>query len=297
MIQDFVYSRAKTVKEALDLLEKHKDDYKIICGGQSLLILMRQGLVAPANLIDIKGIDELKYIKFRPKEGLKIGAATTHSEIQKSSQIKKHYPVLIEMEENLASVQTRNWGTIGGNLSHGDPAGDPGPVFIALNATVKIGNRERERAIPLEEFFIDYFETALEEGELLLEVQLPVVPPKTATVYEKFNIIKNDQGIVSVAASITMDDKGSNCTDARIVLGAAASTPIRARKAEKLLIGQRLDDGLLEKIGKKASEEADPVADIHASEEYRRYLVKALTKRMVKKAWERAKIIARRGGL
>jgi carbon-monoxide dehydrogenase medium subunit len=274
MIQDFVYSRAKTVKEALDLIEKHKDDCKIVCGGQSLLILMRQGLVAPANLIDIKGIDELKYIKFQPKEGLKIGAGTTHSEIQKSSQIKKHYPLLIEMEENLASVQTRNWGTIGGNLSHADPAGDPGPVFIALNAMVKVANKERERAIPLEEFFIDYFETALEEGELLLEVQLPVVPPKTATVYEKFNIIKNDQGIVSVA-----------------------STPIRARKAEKLLIGQRLDDGLLEKIGKKASEEADPVADIHASEEYRRYLVKALTKRMVKKAWERAKIIARKGGL
>jgi carbon-monoxide dehydrogenase medium subunit len=158
---------------------------------------------------------------------------------------------------------------------------------------VKIANKERERTIPLEEFFIDYFETALEEGELLVEVQLPVVPPKTATVYEKFNIIKNDQGIVSVAASIALDSRGSTCTDARIVLGAAAATPIRARKAEKLLIGQRLDDGLLEKIGKKASEEADPVADIHASEEYRRYLVKALTKRMVKKAWERVKTLDR----
>ncbi len=293
MIQDFVYSKANTVKEALDLLEKHRDDYKIICGGQSLLILMRQGLVAPANLIDIKGIDELKYIKFKSKEGLKIGAGTTHSEIQKSSPIKKHYPVLIEMEENLASVQTRNWGTIGGNLSHADPAGDPGPVLIALNATVKIANRERERTIPLEEFFIDYFETVLEEGELLLEVQLPVVTPRTATVYEKFNIIKNDQGIVSVAASVTLDSRGSTCTDARIVLGAAASIPLRARKAEKLLIGQKLDDSLLEKIGKKASDEADPVADIHASEEYRRYLVKALTKRMVKKAWERVKAQAR----
>ncbi len=293
MIQDFVYFRAKTVKEALALLEKHKDDYKIICGGQSLLILMRQGLVAPANLIDIKGISELKYIKFNSKEGLRIGAGTTHSEIQKSSPIKKHYPVLIEMEENLASVQTRNWGTIGGNLCHGDPAGDPGPVFIALNASAKIANRERERIIPLEEFFIDYFETVLEEGELLVEVQLPVVPPETATVYEKFNIIKNDQGIVSVVASVTLDSRGSTCTEARIVLGAAASIPIRARKAEKLLIGQRLDDDLLEKIGKKASHEADPVADIHASEEYRRYLVKALTKRMVKKAWERVKAQAR----
>ena len=288
MIRDFVYSRAKTIKEALDLLEKHKDDYKIICGGQSLLILMRQGLVAPENLIDIKGVEELSYINFKPKEGLKIGATTTHREIEKSSIIKKHYPVLVDMEENLASVQTRNWGTIGGNLAHGDPAGDPGPVFIAMNATVKMANRERERILPLEEFFVDFFETALEEGELLLEVQLPAIPPKTAIMYEKFNIIKNDQGIVSVAASLTVDDGGSSCRDARIVLGAAAAIPVRAKKAEQILIGKKLYEGLLEKIGKKASEEADPVADIHATEEYRRHLVKALTKKMVRKAWEQA---------
>jgi len=288
MIRDFVYSRAKTIKEALDLLEKHKDDYKIICGGQSLLILMRQGLVAPENLIDIKGVEELSYINFKPKEGLKIGATTTHREVEKSSITKKHYPVLVDMEENLASVQTRNWGTIGGNLAHGDPAGDPGPVFIALNAIVKMANMEKERILPLEEFFVDFFETALEEGELLLEVQLPAIPPKTAIMYEKFNIIKNDQGIVSVAASLTVDDGGSSCKDARIVLGAAAATPIRAKKAEQILIGKKLDEGLLEKIGKKASEEADPVADIHATEEYRRHLVKALTKKMVRKAWEQA---------
>ena len=293
MIRDFIYSKATTVKEALDLLDKFKENYKIICGGQSLLILMRQGLVAPANLIDIKSIEELVYINYKPEAGLKIGAATTHTEIEKSSIIKKFYPVLIDMEMNLASVQTRNWGTIGGNLAHADPAGDPGPVLIALNATVKMADKEKERTIPLEEFFIDYFETALEDGELLLEVQLPVVPPKTATVYEKFNIIKNDQGIVSIAASITLDQKSSICRDARIVLGAAASIPIRAKKAEKLLIGQKLNNGLLEKIGKKASEEADPVADIHATEEYRRHLVEALTKRMVRKAWEQVKTQAR----
>jgi carbon-monoxide dehydrogenase medium subunit len=292
MIRDFVYLKAKTIKETLGLLEQHKDDYKIICGGQSLLILMRQGLVAPKNLIDIKSVKELSYIKFKPKQGLKIGATTTHREIKKSSLIKKHYPLLADMEENLASVQTRNWGSVGGNLAHGDPAGDPGPIFMALNASVKMANSERERTIPIEEFFVDYFETALEEGELLIEVQLPAIPPKTATVYEKFNIIKNDQGIASVAASITMGDDHGNCKDVRIVLGAAAPTPIRAKKAEKLLRGQKLDNGLLEKIGKKAYEEADPVTDVHATEEFRRYLIKALTKRMVRKAWEQAKTMA-----
>jgi len=289
VIHDFVYLRANTVKEALDFLEQHKDDCKIICGGQSLLILMRQRLVTPEYLIDIKNVEELNYINFDPKEGLKLGATTTHSKIEKSPLVKKHCPVLVGMEKNLASVQTRNWGTIGGNLAHGDPAGDPGPVFIALKATVKMANKGRERTLPLEEFFIDYFETALEEDELLLEVQIPVIPPKTAVAYEKFNIIKNDQGIVSVAASITVDGQGLSCKDARIVLGAAASTPKRAEKAEKILIGQKLNNKLLDKASDKASEEADPVPDIHASEAYRRRLVKALTKKMVKEAWEQAK--------
>ena len=292
MIRDFVYLRTNTVKEALDLLEQYRDDYKIICGGQSLLILMRQGLVATEHLIDIKRVEELNYINFDPKKGLKIGATTTHRAIEKSSVIKKQYPLLVEMEENLASVQTRNWGTIGGNLCHGDPAGDPGPILIALNATVTVANKERDRTMPLEEFFLDYFETALEQGELLREVQVPIAPPKTATVYEKFNIIKNDQGIVSVATSITLDDDGLGCKDARIVLGAAAPTPKRAKEAEQLLVGQKLDDGLLDQVGDKASEEAEPVADIHATEAYRRQLVNALTKKMVKKAYEQAKTVS-----
>ncbi|MFH1321341.1 MAG: xanthine dehydrogenase family protein subunit M [Bacteroidota bacterium] len=287
MIRDFTYSRATTVKEALNLLETHKDDYKIICGGQSLLILMRQGLVAPENLIDIKKVKELSYIDFDPPaSGLKIGATTTHREIEKSKIVKEHYPILVYMEENVASDQTRNYGTIGGNICHGDPTGDPGPVFLALGGSVKIANKERERTLPLEEFFIDYFETALEEGELLLEVQIPVIPPKTGIAYEKFNIIKNDQGIVSVAAYITIDNDGNTCKDARIVLGGAASIPLRVKEVEQMLIGEKLNDSLLDKAGEKASELADPVSDIHASEEYRRHLIKVLTKRMVKKAWE-----------
>ncbi|MBN1224238.1 MAG: FAD binding domain-containing protein, partial [Candidatus Aminicenantes bacterium] len=182
----------------------------------------------------------------------------------------------------------RNWGTIGGNLCHGDPTGDPGPVFVALNGTVKIANKERERTLPVEKFFVDYFETALEDGELLCEVQLPVIPARTAVAYEKFNIIKNDQGIVSVAASISLDKGGTTCREARIVLGAAASVPMRAKEAEELLTGKGLEEKLLAEVGAKTAEEADPVADIHASETYRRELLKTLTRRMVKKAWDLA---------
>ena len=293
MIHDFKYLRASTAKEALELIEQHKDDYKIICGGQSLLILMRQGLVAPECLIDIKHLDELNYIQFDKKEGLRIGATTTHRTVETSLLVKKHYPLLVEMEQNIASIQTRNWGTIGGNLAHGDPAGDPGPVFIGLNGKVKVANKERERTLPLEEFFIDYFETALEEDELLLEIQIPPIPSKTATTYEKFNIIKNDQAIVSVATSINLDEDGLSCKDARIVLGAAAPAPVRAREAEKLLIGKKMDDRLLKNVGEVASKEADPVDDIHATESYRKQLVNVLTRRMLGKAWKQAMGLAR----
>lgn len=292
MIRDFTYFKASSSQEALDLMDKYQEDYKVICGGQSLLILMRQGLVAPENLIDIKGVKDLSFIEFDPQAGLTIGATTTHSEIEKSDLVKKHFNILIDMEKNLASHQTRNWGTIGGNLAHADPAGDPGSVLIALNATVKMANKDRDRVLPLEEFFIDYFESALEEGELLLSVQIPLIPPQTAVVYEKFNIIKNDQGIVSVAVSLTLNEKGDACKDIRIVLGAAAPIPMRAREAEQMLLGKKLDDLLLDQIAEKASQEADPVTDIHATEAYRRTLVKALTKKMVKKAWKHAETAA-----
>jgi len=296
MIRNFTYHKATTVTEALDLCHRYRDDYKIICGGQSLLILMRQGLVAPENLIDIKGLTELDYITFDREEGLRIGATTTHRAVEKSPLVAEHYSLLVSMEENLASIQTRNWGTIGGNLCHGDPTGDPGPVFIALDGTVRLASKERERTLPVEKFFVDYFETALEEGELLCEVHLPPIPARKAIAYEKFNIIKNDQGLVSVAAAVTVDEKGMTCQDVRIVLGAAASVPLRARKTEKLLLGKGIDQKLLAKAGAKAAEEADPIADIHASEAYRRELVNTLTRRMVKKAWEQAKSRLREEG-
>ena len=288
MIHDFMHLQPGSVKEALAMLAEHKDDCKVICGGQSLLIVMRQGLVQTEYLIDIKRLNELNYIKYDDKGGLKIGATTTHRAIEKSDVIAKKYPVLVDMEHKLASIQVRNWGTIGGNLAHADAAGDPAPVLTALKATVKVGNAKGERTIPLEEFYTDLFETAMEPGELVLEVQVPAPAPKTATAYQKFNLLESDQGIVAVAVSITLD-AGDTCKEARIVLGNAAPTSIRAKKAEAVLVGKKLTDALFEKAGEAASQECEPVGDIHASEEYRRHLIGVLTRRMAKTAFEQAK--------
>ena len=288
MIKDFKHFAPKTLKEALTLLDKYGDDCKVICGGQSLLILMRQGLVAPKYLIDIKGISELSYIK-EDKGGLKIGALTTHRTIEKSPLIKKKYPVLAEMETRLASIQTRNWGTIGGNLCHGDPAGDPAPVLMALKATLTVAGTKGKRNMPVEDFTLDYFEVALEPGELLTEIQVPVPPPRSGTVYTKFNIIESDLATVGVAVSMTLGSGDGVCQDIRIALGASAPTPMRAKKAEAVLKGKKITDALLREAGEVASTEAEPLSDIQASEEYRRELVKVLVPRMTREALARAK--------
>ncbi len=286
MIHDFTYLKPGTVKEALTMLADHADECKVICGGQSLLIVMRQGLVTVDYLIDLKGLDELNYIKCDDKEGLKLGATTTHRTIEKSDVIKKSYPILAAMEEKLASIQVRNWGTIGGNLAHADAAGDPAPVLISLDAKVKLGSAKGERVMTLEEFYTDLFETALGEGEIILEVQVPPMAPKSASAYQKFNLLENDQGIVAVAVTLAADN--GVCKDARIVLGNAGVTPIRAKSAEKVLIGQKLTDQLFAEAGVAAAGDADPVSDIHSSAEFRKHLITVLTKRMAKQAWDQA---------
>ena len=287
MIHDFTYLKPGTLQEALSMLSERKDECKIICGGQSLLIVMRQGLLVTDYLLDIKGLKELSYITFDEKEGFKIGATTTHRMIETSNLVKQRCPVLVAVEKRLASIQVRNWGTIAGNLAHGDSSGDLAPTLIALDAKIKLASSKGSRIVPLEKFYTGLFETALEKDELVVEVQIPPLRPRTAAAYKKFNLIENDQAIVGVAAAVTVENGGA-CKEARVVLSNAGVTPIRAKSAEMVLIGKKPAGTLLIKAGEAASSDAEPVSDIHASEEYRRHLVKVLTKRMIKQAWDQA---------
>ena len=213
MIRDFEYFAPSTLKETLTLLNKYRDNCKVIAGGQSLLKLMRQGLVTPKYLVDIKGISELNYIKSEGKQGLRIGALTTHQAIEESPMMRNGFSILPEMERKLAFIQIRNWGTIGGNLCHADPAQDPAPVLMALNAELNIASLKGERTIAIEDFSLDYLQTALEPGELLTEIRVPAVPLHTGTAYAKFNIIENDLAIVGVAVSITLSSSADVCQD------------------------------------------------------------------------------------
>jgi carbon-monoxide dehydrogenase medium subunit len=287
-MKNFEYFAPGTMEEALELLSRYNERSKVIAGGQSLLIFMRQGLLSPEYLIDIKGISDLAYINFDRKSGLRIGALTTHRAIETSGVIRNGFGVLAETEKKVSSVQTRNWGTIGGNLCHGDPVGDPAPVLIALRGELKVASIRGSRVIAVEEFFKDFFQTALGSDELLVEIEVPNPPPRTGVAYHRFSLVEEDYAIVSAAVSVTLG-KGEQCDEVRIVLGGVASVPMRAKGAEKVLKGKEIKGDLLRQAVRQASEEAKPVSDMHASEEYKRELVGVLVHRAVQEALGRAK--------
>ncbi len=203
-MQSFKYFPAKTVKEACDLLSQFGEEAKILGGGQSLLTLMKQNFVSPSYLIDIKEISDLNYIRYDEKDGLRIGALATHRSIEKSVVVKEKFFMLAEMERTLASVQVRNWGTVGGNLSHADPASDLAPTLLALKAKVTLAGVDGERVVDLDDFFISYFETVQQPNEILTEIHIPN-SAKGGGAYCKFAHRATDLAVVSVATHLVLD--------------------------------------------------------------------------------------------
>jgi carbon-monoxide dehydrogenase medium subunit len=288
-MKDFEYLAPKNIEEALSFLSLYNGEAKIIAGGQSMLVLMRQGLLAPEYVIDIKGLSALDYMTYDKGEGLRMGALTTHRAIEKSLDIRRYFSVLSEMEKNLATIQTRNWGTIGGNLCHGEPAGDPVTVLIVLDAKLKLRSLSGERMVAVERFSKDILEVDLEPDEMLIEIQVPAPMPRTGVAHEKLMVMQGDAGIVGAAVSITLKPGDGICEDARIVISNAASVPLRVREAEKRLIGKVINDQILKEAGEAASGESDPPSDVHASAEYRKEMIRVFVRRAATRALEKAK--------
>ena len=284
----FEYVPAKTVKEACDLLSQYGEKAKILGGGQSLVTLMKQDFVSPSYLIDIKGISDLDYIRYDETDGLRIGALTTHRSLEKSAVAKDKYFMLSEMEHTLASVPVRNWGTVGGNLAHADPASDLAPTLMALGAEVTLTGPNGERVVSLDDFFIDYFETALRPDEILTEIHVPN-SGQGGGIYSKFAQRATDLAVVSVAVNLILDpDNRDLCKDIRIVMGSVGPTPLRSKRGEDLLKGQTLTDTLIEETARVSAEDAQPTTDINGSEEYKREIVDVLVRRTIKEAKARA---------
>lgn len=281
-MRPFDYLDCKNLKDACTFLSQHKEEARIIAGGQSLIPLLRQRLISPAYVINIKGLNDLAYIN-SGTDSLKIGALTTHRAIETSPLIKERFPILTDAERRTGNVQVRNWGTVGGNLCHADPAGDLAPGIIALRATVKAVSLRGERIISLEDFFVDLFTTTLEPDEIMAEIEVPYLPPGSAGAYRKETVIAGGTPIASVAVVISLEDSRV-VKDIRIVLGGVGSTPLRAVKAEQLLRGNKMDSDLTKEAGLMAAQEANPTAGIDGSVGYKRHIVAVLAAEIIDQA-------------
>jgi len=281
----FDYQEPTTLKKAFSLMEKHGDDARVIAGGTSLIIMMRQRLLMPKVVISLGRIPKFDRIAYNSKDGLRIAAGARHRDIELSSAVKKHYPLLHETFRKVAQPRIRNMGTVGGNLAAGDPLTDPGASLIALDAEVTLTSSKGQRILPLDEFFIDYYQTAMEPGELLTGIHVPP-PQRPGWSHIKFTP-RSIEDFATVGVAITLQGHNGTCDDIRIGLNSVASTIVRARKAEEVLRGKPITDAALQGMGEVASTECDPTDDNRGSAEYKLDLVKVLVPRAVREAHER----------
>ncbi len=270
----FEYHRARSIADAVDFLAEH-EGAKVIAGGQSLVPLMKLRIMSPTYLVDIGRLEELKYTREGPEGELRIGALVTHSEIEESGLIRERWPVLSKTATNIADVQIRNRGTIGGSLCHADPAADYPPTLLVLDSKVVIRGKGGKRVVPLEDFLIGPFTTDLGEDEILEEVIIP--PYSGAADFVKFARREGDLAVVNVAA--VMRKEGDRIADLRVAVGGVSLKAVRLKGLEESLKGSGLED--LEPKLAEAVEGLDPPSDVHGSAEYRREVTKVLLRRII----------------
>jgi carbon-monoxide dehydrogenase medium subunit len=282
----FDYLAPKTIAEATALLAEHGDDAKILAGGQSLIPAMRFRLAAPAILVDINGIPDLGTI--RSVNGhLSIGALTRELDLEESAEIASGFSMLADAARVIADPLVRGRATIGGNLAHADPANDHPAVMLAYGAEVHVtSSAGGARVIPIDDFFTDMFTTSMQPDELMTELRIPRPGAGSGGAYLKIERKVGDYAISAVAVQLSMS--GDICTSARIALTNVNPVPMRVPEAERLLVGQRITDELLEAAGQAAARACDPSADLRGSVEYKRDLTRIIVKRAVRKAVERA---------
>jgi carbon-monoxide dehydrogenase medium subunit len=282
----FEYLRPNTIPEAITLLRQHGEDAKILSGGQSLIPMMKLRLARPSYLIDINRISGLSYIK---EEGgfLKIGGLTREAELEASPLIHSKYPILIDTAHVIADPQVRNLATVAGNLAHGDPANDHPATMLALGARVVATGSGGERVIPIEDFFLSLFSTALQPDEILTEIRVPVPTARSGGAYFKLERKVGDFATAAVAVQVTLDGNGV-VQKVGIGLTNVGPTPIKAKKAEDFLRSKKLSEASNRQAAQLAADEAQPSSDLRGPAEYKKGLIQELAKRALSRAAERA---------
>src|SRR5919197_300155 len=282
----FEYFAPTTVQEALTLLCTYGSEAKLLSGGQSLIPLMKLRLATPAYLIDINRIPGLDSLHER--DGfLRIGALTREADLEHSELVRAHYPIVHDTARVIGDPLVRNLATIGGNLAHADPANDHPATLLALEAEIVATGLEGERAMPVAEFFTDFFTTTLSPDEILTEIRIHAPPAGSGGAYIKLERKVGDFAIVGVAAQVTVDASGT-CARAGLGLTNVGPTPLKAHQAETFLQGKRLDQDSIAQAAQLAAEAARPEADLRGSVAYKRDMVRVLTTRALTRALERA---------
>ena len=278
ILKEFEYLKPDSIKETISILSQFGEKAQILNGGTDLIVEMRDKIIQPEYLVDIKAIPQLNRITYNEHEGLEIGATVTLNEISNSKIAQTNYPILVKACKTVGSYQVRNRATLVGNICNASPAADTAPPLLVLDAKVNIIGPTGEKIVPINQFFTGVKKNILKKGEIVTSITIPPIKDKWTGVYLKQGRKKEvDLATVGVAVVCIRDE-------VRIALGAVAPTPIRAFKTEELLKGKTIDEPLLEKAGKSALTEVSPISDVRSSQEYREEIIKVLVRRAILQA-------------
>lgn len=277
-MRDFDFLEPAGIDDACRMLLDEPEESRLIAGGTALMLGMRQRMLSPARLVSIGHLEALRGIDFDAKQGLRIGALTRHAELAADPAVQAHYPMLASMAARVANPQVRNQGTLGGNLCYADPATDPPGCLMALDARVVIRGPEGERRLPIEDFLVDYYTTALAPGELITEIRLPPPTEGDRGHYARhLRTAAEHRPLVSVAAWVRPGDNG--CAAARLVVGASTVVPTRVPRAEALLMDKPMSEATLTEAAELIAGDISPISDARGSAEYRREMVRVIARR------------------
>ena len=284
----FEYFRPHSLDEALSLLARHGSDAKPLAGGQSLIPAMNFRLATPSVLVDLNGLRELSYITDNSGE-MRIGGMCRQRTVERSPLVFERAPLLAETMPHIAHPAIRNRGTVGGSLAHADPSAELPAVMLALNATMIVTGAEGTRAVGADDFFVGLFSTSVQPGELLTEVRIPPPAKRSGFAFQEIARRHGDFALVGAAAAVQLDDQG-RCAGARVTLLSVGDRPALARHAASALSGQLpTAESIRAAAVEAATKDIDPPGDIHASARYRRQLANVLTRRVLERAFERAR--------
>ncbi len=282
----FAYLRADTLQEAVNALAQSEGEGKIIAGGQSLVPMLNFRLLSPTVLIDINRIPELNHLTELPDGSLKIGALTRHHTLETSQAVKRLFPLLHAAMAHVAHLAIRNRGTIGGSITHADPAAELPLMMMMLDAQITMASNRGKRVVDAEAFFVAALTTAVEEDEIVTEVHLPALPSGAGWAFEEIARRAGDFALAAVAVVLAVGE--GRVTEARLGVMGVGDTPMRMYDAETILFGQACDAQTLNDVVAAVQAAIEPGTDLHASAGYRRHLVGVLVRRAVLTAWQRA---------